>query len=164
MRSASSGSGNAEGGYRAIVSTGDGHRRRASSALPLDKNTDNGASNAKAYLAFDEGTTGLDKQWATRGPPPAAAPEATSTLEVTDAAAEAVASAASVGMASRARRRLRTCAPGKHLRVSSTVYSSASGCYSETGADTDAYVNADRDRIVFPGQITASSSGNEVVG
>lgn len=66
-------------------------------------------------------------------------------------------------MSSPAQRRLRTCSGGEDFRVLSTVYSSASGCYSETGSETDAYVNADSDRIVFPAHLTASSSGNEVV-
>lgn len=171
VRSAPSGSdSNAEGDHRRTVSKGDGHRRGApSSALPLEKQkkTESGAVYPNAYIVFDGDATGLDELWAARAPSPAAAAEAARTSDVTEAAAEAVAAATVVvavgDMSSPAQRRLRTCSGGEDFRVLSTVYSSANGCYSETGNETDAYLNADSNRIVFPAHLTASSSGNEVV-
>lgn len=72
-------------------------------------------------------------------------------------------SASATAPSSLVERRLKECSEGDDFRLSSTVYASANGCYSETGSDTDAYVNAERDRIVFPASLSASSSGTEVV-
>lgn len=123
--------------------------------MPLGK-SESGTVYPNTYFLFDGDTTELDELWIARAPSPAAAAEAASAPDVADAAAVVVDSF------SRAERSLRTCS-ADNFRLSSTVYASANGCYSEAGGDTDAYINAASDRIVYPAQLTASSSGNEVV-
>lgn len=138
----------------------------AAAASASTPNVPNAAATEAAASTPDGTTAGAAEAAASslNVPNTAAAVAAASTPDVT-ITAEAVAAAARVVVdsSSRAQRSLRACTAGDDFRLSSTVYASANGCYSETGSDTDAYMNAESDRIVVPAHISASSSGAEVV-